>query len=64
MNQGLSKVLPQARLLDWEEDGTLQVRLKLEQSLLMDQGPVLDWFLQAHPSMGLALHGAWPTPFR
>lgn len=63
VNQGLSKVLPQARLLDWEEeDGTLQVRLKLEQSLLMDQGPVLDWFLQANPSMGLALHGAWPTP--
>lgn len=68
VNQGLSRVLPQARLLDWDSTKqTARVRLRLEQSLLMDQGPVFDWFDQLAGGGGgglasEALLSEWPEP--
>ena len=64
VNQGLSHVLPQARLMDWDaSDQTLRLRLKLDQYLLMEQGPVSDWLLAAgHSGLVNELHPTWPTP--
>ena len=64
VNQGLSRVLPQGRLLDWNETNqTLEVRLRLEQSLLVDRGPFLDWLVSGGLTVGDLLD-AWPEPSR